>query len=338
MSVDSKKIRKVPKIDLSNFDSRRDEIKEQLWNAATTHGFFCLVNQQFPSKSDILEIFQLSESFFKLSPEQKNKTPHIKLKNTGYEFKAQIRPSSTTKLPENKESLQMQLHRYDENWPNEEALGYEDWKKKVSSFILKVQELSMMILDIFSEKLGFEKEFLRRCHDIHADTAQSTLRFLHYFEKSLDVEGETAINSIISDDESKTTNWRCAPHTDFDVMTLLFCKEGDKGFEYCPGRESFNDFGYGDEWSSISPQTGEIVINIGDMLMSWSDDKLKSNFHRVRYVDDSMADRFSIAWFNQANTDVLIQGPDKRYEPVTGKEFIERAMKRNFDRLNGIVN
>lgn len=32
----------------------------------------------------------------------------------------------------------------------------------------------------------------------------------------------------------------------------------------------------------MEPVEDAITINIGDMLMRWSDDRLKSNFHRVR--------------------------------------------------------
>jgi isopenicillin N synthase-like dioxygenase len=38
----------------------------------------------------------------------------------------------------------------------------------------------------------------------------------------------------------------------------------------------------GDEWTLVDPVEDAITINIGDMLMRWSDDRLKSNFHRVK--------------------------------------------------------
>lgn len=84
--------------------------------------------------------------------------------------------------------------------------------------------------------------------------------------------------------------------------------------------------------SPVEAKTGEIVINIGDMLMSWSDDLLKSNFHRVRTptIGENQKSRYSIAWFNQANKDVIVQGPNKKYEAMTAGEYIVQAMKRNF--------
>lgn len=35
-------------------------------------------------------------------------------------------------------------------------------------------------------------------------------------------------------------------------------------------------------WQSCDPVPGTITVNIGDALQYWSDDRLKSTFHRVR--------------------------------------------------------
>lgn len=75
----------------------------------------------------------------------------------------------------------------------------------------------------------------------------------------------------------------------------------------------------------------------GDLLMRWSDDRFKSTFHRVKTPEDPALDyygpRYSLAWFNQPNTDCEIQGPLKKYPMITGKEFTEMAMRRNFAAL-----
>lgn len=73
------------------------------------------------------------------------------------------------------------------------------------------------------------------------------------------------------------------------------------------------------------------------MLMSWSDDRFKSTFHRVKTPTNPAVDyygpRYSMAYFNQPNTDCEIQGPLKKYPMVTGSEFTKAAMKRNYDAL-----
>lgn len=36
------------------------------------------------------------------------------------------------------------------------------------------------------------------------------------------------------------------------------------------------EFGIGDEWTKVEFAPGDIVCNIGDLLMSWSDDRYGS--------------------------------------------------------------
>ncbi|KAF3063907.1 hypothetical protein GL218_02568 [Daldinia childiae] len=71
--------------------------------------------------------------------------------------------------------------------------------------------------------------------------------------------------------------------------------------------------------------------------MSWSDDRFKSTFHRVKTPTDPKVDyygtRYSMAYFNQPNIDCEIQGPLKKYPVVTGSEFTKAAMKRNYEAL-----
>lgn len=154
--------------------------------------------------------------------------------------------------------------------------------------------------------------------------AQTVLRFLHYFalDPSIPVPPD---------------HFRAGAHADWDFLTLLFQPAGSSGLEICPGRDVVTSFGHGDSWTPISFARGDIVCNIGDLLMSWSDDRFKSTFHRVRAPSEPGRDwfgpRYSIAFFNQPCADAVIQGPGRKYEEVTGEEFTRRAMERNFAAL-----
>lgn len=64
-------------------------------------------------------------------------------------------------------------------------------------------------------------------------------------------------------------------HADFDVLTFLFQREGQDGLEVCAGKEITTPFGVGDVWTPIKVERGAIVINVGDQLKRWSDDRLK---------------------------------------------------------------
>ena len=68
--------------------------------------------------------------------------------------------------------------------------------------------------------------------------------------------------------------------------------------------------------------------------MRWSDDRVVSTFHRVRApaLDDPNfgKSRYSIAYFNQARCGTIIQGATAKYERLTGREFMEQSIRRNF--------
>ena len=49
-----------------------------------------------------------------------------------------------------------------------------------------------------------------------------------------------------------------------------------------PCREACTEFAQGDEWTECPALQDSCTVNIGDALMRWTDDKLKSNYHRVR--------------------------------------------------------
>ncbi|SGZ51202.1 CIC11C00000001093 [Sungouiella intermedia] len=308
----------IPKISLHDFANRREQIKQELYNAAVSVGFFVLCNQQSPSVQEIENAFAMSKQYFDKPTDVKEKLPFKKLFNCGYEFKAQVRPSTGTR--DLKETMQLQMHRKNSYWPSATDVG-EEWRENATEFMEKCQKLSMDVLSCLAEVLGFDEHFFVKAHQIHQDDAQSTLRLLHY----PDVTGE-----VYADNE-----WRAGAHTDFDCLTLLFQRTGDHGLEVCPGRDAHTDFAIGDTWYPVEAKTGEIVVNIGDMLMSWSDDKFKSNFHRVRTpkIGENQTSRYTIAWFNQANENIVIQGPDKKYPAITGKEYIVEAMRKNFARL-----
>lgn len=129
---------------------------------------------------------------------------------------------------------------------------------------------------------------------------------------------------------------RAGAHADWDFLTLLFQRDGQDGLEICPGCEVVTEFGIGDGWTKLKARTGEIVCNIDDLLMSWWDDRFKPTFHHVKAPcepGDYFRDRYSIAYFNQPCKDSLIQGPSKKYPMVTGAQFTDTAMKRNFAAL-----
>jgi len=301
----------IPTISLANFATRRDQIKAEIIHAAETVGFFVVVDQEKPGVEEIEGMFREAKSFFDQPDEIKRQTPHIKHENTGWERNAQIRPSTGT--PDQKESLQLQYARRGDNWPTFSPT----FTDKAADFMLSCQDLSVKLMSCLAEGLGFESDLFTRAHRIQEPSSLTTLRLLHYHELK---------------EELPETYFRAGKHTDFDVITVLFTKTGEEGLEVCPGRTSHTSLGCGDDWIPVPAKTGNIVINVGDMLMAFADDRFKSNFHRVRLPrgPEAQKPRYSIAYFNQPNKEVVVQGPAKKYEPLTAEEYISSAMERNF--------
>ncbi|OTA99646.1 hypothetical protein M426DRAFT_324965 [Hypoxylon sp. CI-4A] len=312
--------RSIPKISLHDFAARIDTITQELVAAAETDGFFALTNHGIP-ESEIEAQFRLAERFFALPDDVKARVPFTH-RNTGWEKAAQVRPS--TGAADQKESYQMQYGApaMEGAWLSDDALP--GFRARSLAFMRRAQDVSEKLMVCFARGLGFDDEYFVKAHDVSRPNAQTVLRLLHYF----------AVDESVS---TPAGYYRAGAHADWDLVTLLFQRPGQSGLEICPGREVFTEFGLGDSWTKVEPAAGEIVCNIGDLLMSWSDDRFKSTFHRVKTPTDPAVDyygpRYSMAYFNQPNTDCEIQGPLKKYPKVSGSEFTKAAMKRNYDAL-----
>jgi isopenicillin N synthase-like dioxygenase len=301
--------RAIPQIDMSDFAARKTEIAEQLWQASTEIGFFQLINHGIPQQQ-IDEAFAMAEHFFALPHATKEKFPLGKGTNAGWEYKSQVRPSTGT--ADNKESYQITGPRMVGLWPTGGQIP--GFKATMLAFERTNWALGMKVLSCFALKLGFAPDFFTECHDPLSATYQSTLRLLHYLPM---------VNAKPADFDG----WRAGAHTDFDCLTLLHQRAGQGGLQLCPGKES-EEFA----WTDIDPLPGVVTCNIGDMLMRWSDDQLQSTLHRVRMPkpDEYLGPRYSLAFFCQANTDAVIQGPGKRYAPMTAHDYMQMRLAANF--------
>lgn len=301
----------IPLIDMSDFENRRQEITQSLWKAATEVGFFQLYNHPI-SHEDINQAFAESEKYFALDQADKAKNALKSGQNAGWEFMNQVRPSTGTK--DQKESYQITLPNMEGCWPESNLLP--DFKEKTLAFEDKAWQLGMQVLSCFADKLGFERDFFTQAHDKTQAEYQSTLRLLHYLPMP---KGE--VDSAL---------WRAGAHTDFDCLTMVFQKEGQGGLQVCAGKDAKNS----QSWTNVRPTDGVITCNIGDMLMRWSDDKLKSTLHRVRMPKpaESQGSRYSMAFFCQANKNVIIQGPEKKFEPISAADYLNLRINANFSK------
>ena len=308
----AKSERSLPLIDLSNFSRRRNEIREKLWDAATHYGFFQLVNHGIPTK-DIDFAFIQANRFFDLAESEKAKFSLRKFKNAGWESRKQVRPS--TGLADQKESYQIIHPRMKGLWPKESQLP--GFKRQMLAFEHSCWFLSMQLMSCFAEKLGLDKDHFTHAHNPEQSDYQSTLRLLHYYANTEKDDREPA---------KRPQQWWAGAHTDYNCLTLLFQRNHQRGLEVCCDQTKETQ-----AWSPVIPDEGLITCNIGDMLMRWSDDKLRSTLHRVTMPKGSepFDDRHSMAFFCQANGRQTIYGNEGKYPPISAREFLKQRIATN---------
>ena len=110
---------------------------------------------------------------------------------------------------------------------------------------------------------------------------------------------------------------RASAHTDYGGFTILSGEDVPGGLQVRTR---------GGDWIDVPTAPTRFVVNIGDLLMRWTNDRWLSSLHRV--VNPPEGDgrpRLSIAFFNHPNYDVTIeslpsQGP-ARHTPVRSGDY-----------------
>ncbi|WP_374210636.1 isopenicillin N synthase family dioxygenase [Dermatobacter hominis] len=303
----SEAAREIPLVDLTGFDERRAEVTDRLWSAATEVGFFQLAGHGIDT--GLVDAgFAAAERFFALPADRKAAWPLDRSRNAGWESRSQVRPSTGT--ADEKESYQITVPAMGGLWPDPDELP--GFRATLEALERASWTVAMRVLSCFAGRLDLPADFFTAAHDPAAPTYQSTLRLLRYPAAS----GGDAPGG-----------WRAGAHTDFDCLTLLFQRAGQPGLQVCPGAE--RDSG---AWTPVDPDPSVVTCNIGDMLMRWSDDRLLSTLHRVRGpgADDPAVDRYSIAFFAQANRDVVIESPGGTYPPITAADYLAQRVAANY--------
>jgi isopenicillin N synthase-like dioxygenase len=117
---------------------------------------------------------------------------------------------------------------------------------------------------------------------------------------------------------------RAGAHTDYGSLTILLPQPGSKGLEIMTPEGA---------WREVPPVDGAFVINIGDLMARWTNDRWVSTLHRVVNVapeDGGLLRRQSLAFFHQPDWFAEIEtlpsclepGVPATYEPVLSGPYL----------------
>jgi len=289
-------------------------VADQIADAATRVGFFFIVDHGVPQPL-IDRVFALAAAFFARPLDEKMAislahSPHFRgyLPVGGF-------GASTERAGDLVEAFQMmpELALDDPDvlagkplhgpnlWPDAPA----DFKPTVLAYADALAGLAEKLLRAFAAGLDLPADMLLE----KFRKPLSQLRLMHYPPQPPK-----------SDSERRGVS----PHTDTGAFTIL--AQDSNG-----GLEVQNLAG---DWLPATPIPGSFVVNIGDSVMRWTNDRFRSTPHRV--INRSGRDRFSLPYFVNADYDAVIeclptcQGPDDppRYPPLNQGPLVYEKFRR----------
>ncbi|KAI0543690.1 hypothetical protein F4679DRAFT_577443 [Xylaria curta] len=323
----------IPVVDMGSWHNGstvdRKRIASELTDACRRVGFVYVVDHGIPAEL-LEEAFAWSRSLFNLPLEKKMLAPHPpgpsvhrgyswpgleKVSQTIYADKEEDKQAEDRKVGDVKESYEIgseELLEQPNVWLPEDVLpGFREFTTK---FYWRCFDVAKELLRAISLGIGLDDEdFFLRFHS----GLNNQLRLLHYPP----VEAERLKNNEVA---------RMPAHSDWGTITMLF-QDQSGGLQV----EDPNQQGH---FVDATPMNNALIMNVGDLLMRWSNDYLKSTLHRVTLpplsqdgsAEPSMAlPRYSIPYFVSPDPTAVIeclsacadaQNPP-RYPPVTQNDY-----------------
>jgi isopenicillin N synthase-like dioxygenase len=187
-----------------------------------------------------------------------------------------------------------------------------DIREPMTTYFHALGAMCDRMLPVFAVALGMPADFFA---PFFANEGHANLRLLHYPPQ----------------DPGEDNLFGQAPHTDNSFMTALARTD-------VPGLAVRLPSG---EWFPPPVIPGTFLINLGNIMRRWSNDRFLSTPHGV--LNDSGADRYSIAYFHSPNPDAVIEclpscvsadNPAK-YPPAVYRDLILAFYRANYFHQKG---
>lgn len=293
----------VPLIDLAAGTAAQQA--REIDAALRSAGFFGIVGHGVPA-AVVAAAFDAGHRFFAL-PQADKERWHI----DRWPLRRGFDPIGWQALdvaapPDLKESFYLGVEAIGPNqWPDESLVP--GFRVACDAYADAMLQLARRLMGLFERALELPPGALEHYHR----HPTCTTRLLHYPpQPALAEPGQIG----------------CGAHTDWGALTLL-AQDDAGGLQVHSGGES-------GDWVDIPPQAGAFVVNVGDMMPRWTNDRWRSTMHRVINRLTGRG-RWSIAYFYDLDADASIAPlptctsatNPARYAPITAGEHLE-AMYR----------
>ena len=282
----------VPVVDLGG---PHDAVVAAIGEACARVGFLGIVGHGVPVRI-IDGLWSTAAEFFELSPAAKHTvampSPGYPYGYNGLEAEALARSLGRVSLPDLKESLAIGPAGLVPSTPADDALWAFSptlWPDEVlpglrpawSAYFAEMGHLAARLLSLMAEALHLPPGHFAALIDRHA----SAMRALHYPAPAV---------------APPPGQLRAGAHTDYGTLTVLLRGPDDTGLQVQRPDGS---------WVDVPPVPGGFVVNLGDAMARWTNDRWVSTMHRVVGPDDwrDTRPRQSVAFFHNANWDALIE-------------------------------
>ena len=318
-------LKAIPVIDISLFKDGdatvRKCVAEKVAQACIEIGFLIISGHGIPS-STIQNIVTTSKRFFALDPTEKSKVarprPEIIRGYGGMESEGLAYTQDEETPPDLKEVFDVGptdvpnteyyrgtaagVHFADNFWPSNPS----DLRDIYKDYFYRMEGLALDMTHIFATALDLPMNFF----DAKLDRHISILRANYYPKLSRPPQAKQL---------------RGGEHSDYTAFTILWQER--------IASVGLQARGPGGEWLDVPAIDDTLVINIGDSLMRWTNDKWISTRHRVVNPPFEIArehDRLSLVYFVQPNYDAEIKCIDScqsvdepaKYPPVLNGDYL----------------
>ena len=310
----------LPIVDLSLLDgteAQQQALAATLAGACLHTGFFYVSDHGIPADL-VAQVFRESRALFDLPDEEKTAIHKARsTANRGYEpLKGQtLEPGSPPDLKEgfyigeelDDSDPRVRAGRFNHG-PNQWPDALPRFRRTMSTYFDAMNDLSARIMQALALSLDLPRSFF----DDFCNQPLSTLRLLHYPPQPANpAPGEKG----------------CGAHTDFGGITVLLLDDN-------PGLQVW-DAG-NNHWIDANPVPGTFVVNLGDMIARWTNDRYRSTLHRV--VNTSGAERYSVPFFYSGNPDHEVRclasclgaGEAPHYPPTTVEAHLMDMYRRTY--------